>query len=202
MPTTRSFSQRLLAGSEFPSELKVSLHRSRIGFVEDVKKALPNPASPTFVGLAIFVSHDDGLLEAFAIAFPDDRVFVLHLRVSRGMQLQGAVDAAFTDGAEGHDLTFNNVVTPVAFGAARIAMHVKHKLKWDIMARDMGDIDVPGLRNKRRHYKSPSALVQELLDPSAIAFDVEELWDKSPRDQQNEGARIHDLSLRAWLTAT
>lgn len=152
-----------------------------------------------FVGTSLLLGHEDGILEAFAVAFADGRCFALRPQHSMPRK-PGTGDTLATS------LDFGGNISLLAFGAARLAMHIRYGLSWQLQMLEIDDVESFDNNLFTERDRTPSGfvkklLVKKLLDPEVRAFEIDELWDKNPRHQEGETARFRDLALRAWLTA-
>ena len=223
MPETMFVTQNLLSGAGFPKQLNLSLHTSRSGFSDKVKAAAlglgnsqafdaEHSLGRSFVGLAILLGHEDGLLEALAIALADGRVFALcrspHKLVkapftstTQDLTTTNAPSAGTGGSSSSGGMDLGDRIKPFAFGAARIAMHIRYSLNREMPVLEMDDVESFDDRLFSKEERTPSRLVKRLLDSNVSAPDIDELWDKSPLSQRDDTSRFHDLALRAWLTA-
>ena len=84
----------------------------------------------------------------------------------------------------------------VAFGMARVAMHIRANL--GVHVRGVNLADAMAFKNSAL---SRGTIVKEILDPCADTSSVNSVWEPVTEETKEDPIRLRNLYLRAWLSA-
>ncbi|KAI5119293.1 hypothetical protein M0805_008208 [Coniferiporia weirii] len=190
MPT---LAQKYLKGQDVPDVLEYHLLSDPAELARSIQGLYDELSPARVIGLAVHFTQT-GTMEYVSLAV-DGVVFVLSTKAEKATSRKAApVPHPLQAVLEGR----NGKI--IGVGMARLAMYIKHHLGFHTRGFELFDILPHGKEEGDSDMASPGCAAKHLF-PSSDSFIVDNLWDFSFEDVEDEAIVIEYLCFRAWITA-